>query len=291
MGVRRGIVSGSFYPSGDRACRDQVRACLEDCEACQAGQPLAVIVPHAGWIFSGRTAGKAFAWLQSGDPDLKSVILLGADHARGSGTPSLYGRGVWKTPLGEAKMDEALADVLLEGLKGLALADEDAHAEEHSIEVQVPFVQILFPEAKILPMIVPPHESAVALGLLMAEVLQDREGVVVVGTSDLTHYGLAYGFTPKGLGAEAHRWVKDDNDHRIIELLLEMKAEAVIEEASGHHNACGAGALAALAAYARQRGSARGILLEQTTSHEVMPQGPPEHFVGYASIGYALPKE
>jgi AmmeMemoRadiSam system protein B len=132
---------------------------------------------------------------------------------------------------------------------------------------------------------VPPEESAHLFGERLAKALAGRRSdVVVVGSTDLTHYGPNYWFHPKGTGDEALEWVKTVNDRRIIDLALELGADGIVEQAASEHSACGAGAMAATTAYCRAAGCPRGVLLHYTTSHDVMPDRRPSNFVGYAGI-------
>jgi AmmeMemoRadiSam system protein B len=155
---------------------------------------------------------------------------------------------------------------------------------EHSIEVQIPFLQYLFPDAQILPVMVPPDRHAPVLGQKIGEYLagQDKQ-VCVLGSTDLTHYGPSFWFTSYGTGAEALAQMKE-NDQRIIDMVVRMQAEMVVTEAEEHRNACGAGAIAATVAAANALGAERGYLLEHTTSQDVMPERPATDFVGYAGI-------
>ena len=109
----------------------------------------------------------------------------------------------------------------------------------------------------------------------------------MVGTTDLTHYGPRYGFTPKGVDAEAMAWAKNDNDRRFIDLVLEMKAGELVPEAATHRNACNSGAAAATISAVKALGATTGVLLEHTTSREVlggeMSSGEPDS-VGYAGF-------
>lgn len=284
MPVRQPAVAGRFYPADRGRCRREIERCLPD--SPPSGLPERIVggvVPHAGWAFSGPTAAKVFSAIASQfTPD--TVVLLSAMHARGASQPALYGSGAWRTPLGEAPVDEELAQVLLSA-DGDFVDRPAAHAGEHSAEVQVPFVQYLFPEARILPIMMPPDQEAVSAGKVLARVTSGSEKeIVVVGTSDLTHYGPSfYGFAPAGTGQEALDWVRD-NDRRVIDLMLELKARQIVPETTAHHNACGGGAIAGTVAAARKLGAEEGVLLEYTTSYDVRPQGIPTDFVGYAAV-------
>jgi AmmeMemoRadiSam system protein B len=161
----------------------------------------------------------------------------------------------------------------------------EAHSGEHSAEVQVPFIQHLFPEARIVPILILPDENAPRVGEIIGETASvERRRVAIVGTTDLTHYGgRYYGFAPAGTGEQALEWVRA-NDMRVIDLIVTMEAEDIVAETATHRNACGGGAVAGTVAAARTLGAEKGYLLEYTTSHHVMPRGPATDFVGYASI-------
>jgi len=286
--IRQPAVAGQFYP-GDRV------SCVRMIEQCLPAGPgfdfpdkpekiVAGLAPHAGWVFSGAIAAKVFAAIQTqGSPE--TFVLLSAMHGWGASRPSVYARGRWATPLGEVNVDEELASAILEAGDGLLVNAPEAHSGEHSAEVQVPFIQHLFPEARILPILIPPDENAARTGDIIGQAVgAAQRPVAIVGTTDLTHYGRTYyGFAPAGAGERALKWARA-NDERVINLILEMQAEKIVAETSAHRNACGGGAVAGTVAAARTLGAEKGYLLEHTTSYDVMPQGEATDFVGYAAI-------
>jgi AmmeMemoRadiSam system protein B len=247
---------------------------------------VAGLVPHAGWVFSGAVAAQVFAAIQAqGMPE--TFVLLSAMHGWGTSYSALYVRGHWATPLGEIEVDQELAATVLELGDDLLADAPEAHAREHSAEVQVPFIQHLFPEAKILPILIPPDKDATRTGEIIGQaVATAKRDIAVVGTTDLTHYGqMYYNFAPAGTGESALEWTQA-NDKRIIDLILDLQAEKIVAEASSNRNACGGGAIAGTLAAARTLGAERGYLLEYTTSHDVMPRGEATDFVGYAAIAF-----
>lgn len=270
-----------FYP-GD--CKAQIEHFLKN-YTVPKGPVVAVggIVPHAGWVFSGAVAAKVFKCLSvKASPD--TFILLGAVHTWKPRCNSIYSRGSWTTPLGDVKIDEDAANKLLDALAGDVIEDPDAHEGEHSIEVQLPFIKYLCPNAKIVPIAIPPDENAHITGKKIGEAVSGMGGkIVVIGTTDLTHYGDTYGFTPFGYGGKAKRQM-EESDARIIKLSLMMRSEEIRSEAQNNHNACGSGALAATVAAAKAMGAEKGFLLQYTTSYDVMPEGEFEMAVGYAGI-------
>lgn len=241
------------------------------------------IVPHAGWVFSGAVAARVLATLCRPTPP-DCFVLLGAVHRWGVERASLYPRGSWTTPLGALAVDEERGRRLLDALGEDLVPAPEAHADEHSIEVQLPMIAHLAPEATILPIALPPSEGAAPFGEALARWVADEPGrVAVVASTDLTHYGRRYGFAPAGEGEAARVWM-EANDRRILDLALALKAEEIVPEAEAHHNACGAGAMAAAVAFARSRGATEGRLLDHVTSHDVMPDPVFTMAVGYGGI-------
>ena len=252
-------------------------------------RPVAGVVPHAGWFFSGRTAALVFRNLvERRDP--RTFVLLGAVHRWGVRGPSVYPSGSWEVPGGAVTIDEELATALLDSAPEILQAAPRAHADEHSLEVQLPMIRALAPDARIVPVAVPTGDAALAVGDTIAAVLKTRGepaagGTVVVGSTDLTHYGESYGFAPAGTGPAAQRWMRA-NDERILALAQRMAAADLLEEAAVHHNACGSGAWAATIRAAAGLGAGEGVLVDYTTSHDVAPDGPFQMAVGYAGMLY-----
>jgi AmmeMemoRadiSam system protein B len=270
-----------FYPGN---CKDQIEHFLKNYTVPkEPAHAVGSIVPHAGWVYSGAVSAKVFKCLSvKAHPD--TFILLGAVHTWKPRGNSIYSRGSWATPLGEVKIDEDTANKLLDVLAGDIIEDPEAHEGEHSIEVQLPFIKYLCPDAKIVPIAIPPDENAHITGKKIGEAASVMgKKIVVVGTTDLTHYGDAYGFTPFGYGEKAKRQM-EESDARMIKLALTMKSEGLIREAQKNHNACGSGALAATVAAATAMQAEKGYLLQYTTSYDVMPEGEFEMAVGYAGI-------
>ena len=285
---RQPIVAGRFYPSSQSACERQLWECIPpasdsidaDLQACGA------IVPHAGWACSGKVTGKALkAIADRVTPE--TVVLIGAVHAARGPEAAMYDSGAWETPLGQVEVDQALASLLL-GRVDLIRSDLPAHRLEHSLEVQVPFVQALFPDARILPIMVPPSNQSVRIGELIGTKLGAAGvEVVIVGTSDLTHYGPGYGMSSHGEGQAGLDWAKNVNDRRMLDRILAFDADRIVPEAAEHRNACGGGAIAATMAACQALGARRAIVLEHTTSQETLKDMIPEPVtdsVGYAGI-------
>ena len=243
---------------------------------------VAAAVPHAGWVFSGRVAARVLATVGArGGP--RTLVLLGAVHRWGVRRPALDPAGAWSTPAGPVPIDEPLAARLARDLADVLEVDPDAHAEEHSLEVQCPLIRVLLPGAAIVPVAVPPSAASATLGERLAAAIGPDEPVAVVASTDLTHYGRVYDTLPAGEGPAGPRWM-EDNDRRMLALCEAVDADAIVGEAALRQNACGSGALAAAAAYARARGVTRGHVLEYTTSYRELPEGAFRMGVGYGGI-------
>jgi hypothetical protein len=189
-GVRPPAVAGRFYPADPATLRRAVDTLLAHARPTVARDVIALVSPHAGYPFSGQIAADAFAYLKEARPDV--VILLGANHT----APAVRGFAVhpgraFRTPIGEVAIDGDLASALVRSGGGV-VADAAPHREEHSIEVQLPFVQVLAPRARVVPVIVgtrDPGETA-RLGRTLAALLAGRRALVVA-SSDLSHYPAA----------------------------------------------------------------------------------------------------
>lgn len=287
MPTRLPAVAGAFYPLQADACRQQVEHYLSQAQPQQISGPiLGGIVPHAGWVYSGATAARVYAFaVNQGLPE--TVVLLGAVHQWGVAVPTIYPAGSWRTPLGDVNIDDELGTALREASGGLVGSGEKAHRQEHSIEVQVPFIQHLMPQASILPIAVPSEENALDLGnYLQTAIHYLQRKVLVIASSDLTHYGPSYGFTPAGIGLKGFEWARS-NDAHLLQLAGEMRAADLLAFAESQRSACGAGAIAALITYMQAMGAHRGQLLHYTTSYDVLPTGRPSDMVGYGAMVYA----
>ena len=286
MSIVRRPCAGGFYP-GDTV--QQLNEFLSGFKIPdQPGKVVAGIVPHAGWFYSGAVAAKVIQTMAK-LASARTLIIFGAVHTWGVHGNALFSQGAWKTPLGNVDIDEDLAKKVLQAFPELVTPDEDAHSDEHSIEVQLPMVKNFMPEVKILPIAAPPGPRSAELGRELGTwIAREKMPVAFLGSTDLTHYGPQYGFAPKGTGSAAQQWMKQ-NDERIITLALNFESDAIVKEASTHHNACGSGAMAATVAAAKATGATISKLLEYTTSYDVSPDRSFVMAVGYAGIVFGSP--
>ncbi len=281
MQVRRSAFAGSWYPSDPGDCEREIRSFLA--EGRQTPQPegnfVAGIVPHAGWYFSGSIACNVIAHLNA----LASaeVIVLFGMHL-GPGDPAvIMDHGAWETPFGPLPVAEDLAAELVSRFP-FQLETPQRFTPDNTIELQLPFVKYFNPEARIVAIGVPPVETSLEIAAAVVETAARLGlGLKVIGSTDLTHYGSNYAFTPHGSGAAALAWVRGENDRQVIEAMLAMDARRVLSEGRQHHNACCSGAAAAAITAAGRLGAVQGHRLAYATSYD---KHPGESFVGYVGI-------
>jgi AmmeMemoRadiSam system protein B len=288
MNVRKPAVAGQFYGGSRSECLAEIDECLpqRDLNMELPNPILAAVVPHAGWVFSGELAAAAFKAIKQVNSDVDTFVIFGAAHRYFDGGAAVYDSGAWETPLGSVNIDaELAAEIVAKG----AVADPNAHRGEHSIEVQVPFIQHLFPNAKIVPIIVPVADFDHNFGTHVGELFLEKKDktIVCIASTDLTHYGPRYGFCPQGIGEAALKWSREVNDMEFIDLALKMEADKLLQVALDKGNACGPAAVATVVLAAKAMGRICGVLLGHTTSHDIMLQKfnqPSEESVGYAAI-------
>ncbi|MCB0404674.1 MAG: AmmeMemoRadiSam system protein B [Bdellovibrionales bacterium] len=183
--TRHTAVAGRFYPADPHALETQLEEWFASAGRSETVRT-ALIAPHAGYVYSGATAAKAYAC--SRIPN--SVVILCPNHTGEGPRLSIWGRGGWQTPLGDIEIDEALAAKLVATLPDLT-PDETAHRYEHAIEVHLPFLRFLNPDVRIVPIVVGPLNSArsLAIGSEMGKVLAtEHTRPLLVASTDMSHY-------------------------------------------------------------------------------------------------------
>lgn len=264
MHIRKPAVAGSFYPSDS----SELGQFLE--KSCTQGSSRlvkALITPHAGYVYSGRTALKVFS--QVVIPEIN--LLIGPNH-RGMGSDfALYPDGAWKTPLGEVRVDHDLAAKLLESSHDLH-ADPEAHGFEHSLEVVLPFLQVKNPHARIVPLIAGTldWERARAAALAMGEMLATLpEPVLVVVSNDMSHY--------------ENEGITREKDRYALDAILNLDPAWLVEAVARHRiTMCGFIPVYMLLIMAGTLGITKASLVEYTTSAEA--SGDYDRVVGYAGF-------
>jgi len=281
MDVRRADFAGSWYPGNESECRRTIEELSNACIPCpgETKRTIGGIVPHAGWFFSGKIACNVIKCLNhKSNPD--TCLIFGRHLHPGSGN-FIMKEGLWDTPLGELEIDCDFASMLTEEFP-FTIETPYHYEQDNTIELQLPFIKYFFPNTKIVPMGLPPKGTSLEIAKRAAEIAKGMgRRTIVLGSTDLTHYGHNYGFTPKGTGQDAVQWVKDVNDKLAVDLMVNMDGKGIILEALKSHNACCSGAAGAAIVASKGFGAKKGEKIIYSTSYDIRPD---DSFVGYAGI-------
>lgn len=269
--VRQPVVAGQFYPADAVELAAVVDAMLAGAEGpAPEGRLVALQVPHAGYPYSGPTAARAFRLLAG--MDSVTVVMLGPSHRARIDRAAVFARGTWRTPLGDVPVDEEFARRLIEA-DSFCVELPQAHAHEHSLEVQLPFLQRVLRDFRIVPVMVlqPTADECERLGRAIVAAAAGRR-VVVLASTDLYH---GYSYT------EAR-----STDSITVEGFLGMDP-AVLHRAldEGRAQACGGYAVEAAMVAARELNADSAVLLAQTNSNDVTGERG-GYCVGYSAMAF-----
>ena len=269
--MRFPAVAGSFYTSSASKLRAEVKGYLDAASrAVSAKERLAIVCPHAGFMYSGATAAYSFASAANWMARELTAVIIGPNHT-GAGTPISISREDWKTPLGEMKCDAELVDAIVSESK-IARRDETAHAREHSCEVQLPFLQLVAPSARIVCLCMAWQDEKSAQDLakaIFAAAKKTKRNVIVIASSDFTHYE----------SAESAK-VKDTPALSLLDKMDAVGFESLVD--ARDLSICGHGPIACALIYARLAGAKKCELLKYIHSSEVM--GEEGEGVAYAAL-------
>ena len=264
--IRQPAVAGHFYQGSPSALRDQVGRFVEpDAKRIKA---LGIISPHAGLVYSGSVAGAVYSRIELPE----TFVLIGPNHT-GLGAPvSLMAKGSWETPLGAVRVNEDLAAAVLARSRHIH-DDSMAHLREHSLEVQLPFIQYFRKEFSIVPiqMMDTRLETCVVVGNAIAQAIAAYKagGTLIVASSDMSHYVSA---------ATAKK-----KDHAAIKRILELDAQGLYDTVRDENiSMCGYGPAVAMLTACKVLGATKAELVKYTNSGEV--SGDYDQVVGYAGI-------
>lgn len=276
--IRRPTQAGAFYEGNAESLKRQIRNCflhelgpgkIPEVKKTGPRQIVGLICPHAGYMFSGPVAAHAYFRLASdGKPDV--VVLFGPNHTGYGSALAVVNEGFWRTPLGDVEVDVETADRMVHESKIIDV-DDSAHRFEHSIEVQLPFLQFLYgSEFKIVPIcfLMQDLPSAKEVGQAVAKAVRDKTAVIIA-SSDMTHY------EPQEKAAE-----KDKLALEAVETMDEAKFNSIIE--ANQISACGFGPITALITASKILGAREAKLLCYKTSGDIT--GDYSSVVGYASV-------
>jgi AmmeMemoRadiSam system protein B len=270
--IRPPAVAGSWYPATAGALTREVDGYLEAAGSPPEADVVAIIAPHAGIMYSGPVAAHAYAALRT--RRFEAAVLVGPSHFVGFDGVALPAEGAFDTPLGPASIDAALVRAIAEAWAGIQ-PHPSAHGREHSLEMQLPFLRRVAPEARIVPLLMGYQDrpTILALGDALGRALQGRSTILIAST-DLSHYfdedraraldgrvlGAIDGFDPEELLAEFERYPEHER---------------------GRSVACGGGPAISVMIAARALGARSGRVLRYATSADV--SGDRSAVVGYVA--------
>jgi MEMO1 family protein len=277
---RAPVVAGMFYPDNATDLRALIDVSFRNQRFGPASAPpsstnkhkiYGIVSPHAGYVYSGAVAANGFYEVSS--MDFQDVIMVGPNHYGIGSWVAAMKDGTWETPLGWVQVNSQLAEKIAERSSVLNF-DDYAHSRDHCLEVQLPFLQYIKHDFKIVPVVLVSQRSDVAfdLGNAISETIVENnilDSTILLASSDFTHYEP---------NSEAHR-----KDGELIKTILALdvnKFYAVVERLNV--SACGYGAIATMMVAARNLGATRGELLKYATSGDVT--GDISAVVGYSSI-------
>ncbi len=263
--MRRAAVAGAFYEGERDRLEKQLRDCFSGITREENENVLGAVVPHAGYMYSGSVAASVYAKLPRAD----IFVIVGPNH-QGMGSLVAVSKDTWLTPLGEVEVDEAFVDALPKRIIDL---DENAHKYEHSIEVQLPFLQFLFNRNfRFVPICIglSDEDTTKEIGEDLANTISKIEKkVVVIASSDFTHY-------------EPDR-IAREKDEYVIEAIKELDVAKFYNRVYERNStACGIGPVAAMMHAAKKLGAKEGKLIKYATSGDIT--GDMSSVVGYGGI-------
>jgi len=276
--IRRPTQAGAFYAGSQQLLRAQIEECFKH-ELGPGTLPkvadkslqrvVGLVSPHAGYMYSGPVAAYGYHRLAGdGKPDV--VVLFGPNHTGSGSALGLMREGFWRTPLGDVEIDITTADSILRA-SNIVDVDDSAHAFEHSIEVQLPFLQFLYGSAfKFVPIcfLMQDLQSSRGVGSAVAKALEGKNAVVIAST-DMTHY-------------EPQR-MAEEKDKAAIEAVLKLDEEQLYSIVEAHNmSMCGYGPTIAAVTAAKALGAKKAELLCYKTSGDIV--GDYSAVVGYASL-------
>ncbi len=263
--IRRPAVAGRFYPADPGKLLQAVCTYLEPVE--HRSKAIGIVVPHAGYVYSGHVAGAVYARI-----DIPSRNIVLCPNHTGFGAPmSIMKSGEWETPLGRITIDTELCEALLAADPNLE-DDTEAHRSEHALEVQIPFLQHASPDARFVPITIGTGHwhKLESLGRAIAEVLRrSDQQTLIIASSDMNHYE-----------SDALTRVKD---RKAIEEMLALNPKGLFDVVRRENiSMCGYGPAVAMLTAAKALGATRGELVKYATSGDVSEDL--DYVVGYAGL-------
>jgi hypothetical protein len=263
--VRKPAQAGRFYMKEPEALREQVEKYLR--RDIKKEDVLGIMAPHAGYFYSGKVAGAVYSKINLPD----TIIIIGPNHTGIGAEIAIMSEGEWEMPNGRVEIDSSLAKELLSEAGDLAREDKEAHLPEHSLEVQLPFIQYFKTDFTIVPICMRDQRVSTCreLGKALANVIKSKTPCLIVASSDMTHYESQ---------KDAER-----KDKLAIDKILKLDAEGLLKTVIDEDvSMCGPGPTATMIFACKELGAKRSELVLYNTSAEA--SGDYSAVVGYAGI-------
>ncbi|MFC2092032.1 AmmeMemoRadiSam system protein B [Elusimicrobiota bacterium] len=264
---RKPAVSGMFYPSQENELRMMLEKLLVSGNSAQKDKVKGIIVPHAGYVYSGKVAGLTYANVAIPE----RIIILGPNHTGLGAAVSVMSEGIWEIPGHEAVIDEQIAQKICERCS-YAQSDTLGHMREHSIEVQLPFILHLNPHIRFVPISLGTHSREVLedLGEAISETVSEiRDDVLIIASSDMSHY--------------VSQQDAEHFDQMAIEKILKMDHSGLIDTVTSEDiSMCGLSPVVVMMVACSSLGATKSTLIHYNTSAEV--SGDTSQVVGYAGM-------
>ena len=274
MNIRKRSLPSGWYPESAIDAQKVVEKWMSKTERL-AGDGIAGIVPHAGWDFSGALAFSVFYNLTR---KIDTIAVVGGHLPQSDRLFAAFEPG-FATPFGQISADREVLSLLRDRME----LEEDIYSD-NTVEIQLPLIKFLFNDVMLLYLRVSPTAVAIELGQNLNDIAKDvGRRIAVVGSTDLTHYGPAYGFSPAGKGEAAVEWVRQQNDKSIINAFVDMQHQSALRISARDRSACSAGGAATASAFAGLRGIKRGKIIGHSMSCDTYKS---DSFVGYVGILY-----
>ena len=292
--VTRKPSSWGFHPFDPQMERDIIEECITSkfgpgkISKTEKGyrRIIGAVSPHAGYIYSGPIAAHVYHALAA-DGLAETYVVIGPNH-RGYPGVFMMTEGIWKMPMGDIQVDDELAKEILNNSKSYLEDNPDVHDEEHSIEVQLPFLQYVFDNKfKIVPMTMglQTYEVCEKIGTAIAKAAKTLErDIVIIGSTDFTHYGAIYGYAPAGSQPidEVVKWIYG-TDRKLMDHILSLEPKKLVETVEDEGlTLCGYGPIATMIIGSKELGAKTATLLKYATSYDI--QGNSDAIVGYGAL-------
>ncbi|MFC2050061.1 AmmeMemoRadiSam system protein B [Chloroflexota bacterium] len=263
--IRSPVVAGRFYPDSSDALRRMIGGMVD--KRVEKVDAIGLVSPHAGYIYSGIVAAAVISRVKFKD----TFVILAPNHTGRGKAFSIMSKGMWETPLGEVEIDSELGKRILASSSYLE-EDQAAHQFEHSLEVQVPFLQYFKPDVRIVPIIISHASGAIYKKIgreLAGAIKESKKGIILLASSDMTHY-------------EPHE-IARRKDSQAIEAILDLDEDELLRRVDEFDiSMCGDAPVASLISAAKELGAKKAELVKYQTSGDT--SGDYGNVVGYAGI-------